>query len=91
AGDQKRGANSANTMMDEAAAGLHRYVFLVYKQPGKKDFKLPKIPANHSKGRLKQKVRDYVSKMGLEELVAGNVFLAEYDDYMPQLYKSLLD
>ncbi|KAK7475380.1 hypothetical protein BaRGS_00033398 [Batillaria attramentaria] len=92
-GDVSKGEEVTGYMGSGAPkdTGLHRYVFLVYKQPEKKDFKLPKIPANHSKGRPKQKVRDYVSKMGLEELVAGNFFLAEYDDYVPQLYKSLVD
>nr|KAG5704085.1 hypothetical protein BaRGS_017589 [Batillaria attramentaria] len=71
--------------------GLHRYVFLVYRQSGKKDFGLPRIPANHKQGRRQQKVREWISRLGLQELVAGTFFLAEYDDYVPTLHKSFID
>ncbi|XP_046580935.1 protein D2-like isoform X1 [Haliotis rubra] len=70
--------------------GLHRYVFLAYKQPnGKKDFGLKKLTNRSQDGRAKHSIRDFLKKAQLSELVAGNLFLAEYDDYVPELYKQL--
>ncbi|KAL3863639.1 hypothetical protein ACJMK2_005388 [Sinanodonta woodiana] len=72
--------------------GLHRYVFLLYKQTkGKMSFKdLPKLTNQNGDRRAKNKVREFVKKYALEEnLVAGNFFQAEYDDYVPQLHSQL--
>ncbi|KAK7475359.1 hypothetical protein BaRGS_00033377 [Batillaria attramentaria] len=71
--------------------GLHRYIFLLYRQQGKQEFDLPVIPFDKRNGRPKNKVRDFVAKFGLKELVAGNFFLAEYDDYVPILKKTYTD
>lgn len=71
--------------------GFHRYVFLMYRQQGKQDFGLPVIPFDKRTGRPKQKVREIITKMGLKELVAGNFFLAEYDDYVPIQRATLTD
>ncbi|KAK3595323.1 hypothetical protein CHS0354_004478 [Potamilus streckersoni] len=72
--------------------GLHRYVFLLYKQPkGKMNFKeLPKLTSQSGDRRANNKVREFVKKYEMgKHLVAGNFFQAEYDDYVPQLHSQL--
>ncbi|KAK3595327.1 hypothetical protein CHS0354_004482 [Potamilus streckersoni] len=72
--------------------GLHRYVFLLYKQPqGKMKFKgLPKLTNHSGMGRAGYNVQRFIATYGLEgNLVAGNFFKAKYDDYVPTLYKQL--
>lgn len=67
--------------------GLHRYILLLYKQSsGKMDFSaLPTVTKTTLEGRRKHKVRDFAEQHKLQ-LVAGNFFLAEYDDYVPILH-----
>lgn len=70
--------------------GLHRYVFVVYKQQGREAFEgLPRIPNTSADKRAKTKVRDIVAKYNLGPLVAGNFYFAEFDDYCPKLYKQM--
>ncbi|KAL3863640.1 hypothetical protein ACJMK2_005389 [Sinanodonta woodiana] len=72
--------------------GLHRYVFLLYKQPqGKMKFKdIPKLTNHSGVGRAGHNVRRFIAMYGLEgNLVAGNFFKAKYDEYVPTLYKQL--
>ena len=72
--------------------GLHRYVFLLFKQQGKQDFPgLNKITNHSSNGRPKWKVREFVNKYNLGSPIAGNFFQAEYDSYCEELYKQLKD
>ena len=71
--------------------GLHRYVFLLFKQPnGKQSFpglsKLTKTSMDH---RNNWKVRVFSHKYGLGQAVAGNLFQAEYDEYCEKLYAQL--
>ncbi|XP_052764837.1 protein D2-like [Mya arenaria] len=70
--------------------GLHRYVFLLYKQPsGKIDFSdVDKIPNSSAEGRRKHSARKFAASHSLE-LVAGNFFLAEYDESVPDLHRQL--
>ncbi|PSN44467.1 OV-16 antigen [Blattella germanica] len=55
--------------------GLHRYVFLVYKQPGK---------ITYTEKRINN--RNFAKKYNLGNPVAGNFFQAQYDDYVPTLH-----
>ncbi|XP_054726080.1 phosphatidylethanolamine-binding protein homolog F40A3.3-like [Anastrepha obliqua] len=64
--------------------GLHRYIFLVFKQPAKIDT-TKFISKTSREGRLKVKTRDYIAKYNLGEPVAGNFYQAQYDDYVPIL------
>ncbi|KAK6177960.1 hypothetical protein SNE40_012815 [Patella caerulea] len=66
--------------------GLHRYIFLLYKQKSRQDFGLPRLSCSTTKGRAKQKVREICSRYHLKNLVAGNFFQSEWDDYVPKLY-----
>ncbi|XP_060600894.1 phosphatidylethanolamine-binding protein homolog F40A3.3-like [Ruditapes philippinarum] len=70
--------------------GLHRYIFLLFKQTnGKIETKdLPRVPNNTADGRRLQKARDIAKRFNLQ-LVAGNFYLAEWDDYVPVLHAQL--
>jgi phosphatidylethanolamine-binding protein len=69
--------------------GLHRYVFLVYKQNGKLSFDEPRLTNRSGDNRGCFKIQKFVEKYGLNEPVAGNFYQAEWDDYVPELYKQL--
>ncbi|CAG9765078.1 unnamed protein product [Ceutorhynchus assimilis] len=69
--------------------GLHRYVFLIYKQNGKLNFDEPRLPNNSGDNRAGFSIRKFAEKYLLQEPVAGNFYQAKYDDYVPILYKQL--
>lgn len=69
--------------------GLHRYVFLVYKQPGKLSFDEKRLTNKSGEGREKFAIRKFAAKHKLGEPIAGTMYQAEYDDYVPILYKQL--
>lgn len=68
--------------------GLHRYVFLVYKQNGKLTFDEKRLPNNSGDNRGGFKISAFAEKYKLE-LLAGNLYQAEWDDYVPKLYEQL--
>lgn len=69
--------------------GLHRYVFLLFKQPnGKIDFDSPYVSDHSALNRPSSSTRDLMKKYNLE-IVAGNFYQAEYDDYVPTLHAQL--
>lgn len=69
--------------------GLHRYVFLVYKQHGKLTFDEPRLTNRSGDKRGKFAIRAFAKKYKLGDPIAGNFYEAEYDDYVPELYKQL--
>lgn len=69
--------------------GLHRYVFLVYKQPGKLNFDENRLTNTSADNRGGFSIRKFAKKYNLGEPVAANFYQAEYDDYVPILYKQL--
>lgn len=69
--------------------GLHRYVFLVYEQNGKINFDEPRLTNRSADNRGGFSIRKFAEKYQLGDPVAGNLYQAEYDDYVPILYKQL--
>lgn len=69
-------------------SGLHRYVFLSYKQPEKLKFDEP-YRSNTNGNRSMFSTERFVTKYNLGKPVAGNFFQAEYDDYVPIAHKKL--
>lgn len=69
--------------------GLHRYVFLIYKQNGKLTFDENKLPNNSGDNRGGFSIAKFAEKYKLGLPVAGNFYQAEWDDYVPILYKQL--
>ncbi|KAJ8713089.1 hypothetical protein PYW08_008393 [Mythimna loreyi] len=70
-------------------SGLHRYVFLVYEQPYKMDFDEPRLTNRSMANRSLFSVSKFAEKYYLGDPIAGNFFQAEYDDYVPTLYRQL--
>lgn len=69
--------------------GLHRYVFLVFKQPSELNFD-EKILSNRSgEGRGNFSIRNFAKKYNLGNPIAGNFYQAQWDDYVPKLYEQL--
>ena len=69
--------------------GLHRYVYLVFKQPGtlNTDEKVLSNRSGDNRGNFK--IRAFAKKYGLGNPVAGNFYQAQWDDYVPKLYEQL--
>lgn len=69
--------------------GTHRYIFLVFKQlNGKQVFDLPFASKYSREGRLSTKTRKLIADYTLQ-LIAGNFYSAQYDDYVPLLYEQM--
>lgn len=69
--------------------GLHRYVFLVYKQDGKLAFDEPRLKNTSGDNRGGFSIAKFAKKYDLGNPVAGNFYQAQWDDYVPILYKQL--
>lgn len=69
--------------------GLHRYVFLVYKQNGKLTFDEKRLTNTSGEDRGGFSIDKFAKKYNLGNPIAGNFYQAEYDDYVPILYKQL--
>ncbi|EDW88218.2 protein D3 [Drosophila yakuba] len=69
--------------------GLHRYVFLIFEQRCKLTFDEKRLPNNSADGRGGFKIAEFARKYALGNPIAGNLYQAEYDDYVPILYKQL--
>jgi phosphatidylethanolamine-binding protein (PEBP) family uncharacterized protein len=69
--------------------GLHRYVFFVFKQAGQQAFDEKHISKCSREGRALHSVAKFAEKHSLGDPVAGNYYLAEWDDYVPTLHAQL--
>lgn len=69
--------------------GLHRYIYLVYKQPGKVSDAEHGVLGFSGNKRNNFKIADFAKKHNLGNPVYGNLYQAEYDDYVPKLYAKL--
>ncbi|XP_037024820.1 protein D2-like [Bradysia coprophila] len=68
--------------------GLHRYVFVLYKQPGRLTFDEKRLGFSVD-GRASFKIGNFAQKYNLGNPVAANFYLAQFDDWVPQLYELL--
>ncbi|OQR69769.1 phosphatidylethanolamine-binding proteinF40A3.3-like [Tropilaelaps mercedesae] len=68
-------------------SGLHRYVFVVYKQPGRINVPDKRVPSSSREDRLGWSLQDFIKKYDLGEPVAGNFYLAEWDAYVDTIPK----
>ncbi|XP_067012135.1 protein D2 isoform X2 [Anabrus simplex] len=69
--------------------GLHRYVFLVYEQPGKLTCDEPRLTNRSGDHRGKFSIKKFANKYKLGHPIAGNFYQAQWDDYVPKLYEQL--
>lgn len=67
-------------------SGFHRYVFLIYKQTGKIVFHEKHLKNHEEATHEKFSTRKFVAKYNLGNPLAGNMFEAQYDDYVPTAY-----
>nr|XP_054752561.1 protein D2-like [Lytechinus pictus] len=70
--------------------GFHRYVYLVYRQESKIDpfSKFPYKPRRLD-GRKPWNTREFAKKCNLGEPIAGNFYLAEFDESVPGLIQEI--
>jgi phosphatidylethanolamine-binding protein (PEBP) family uncharacterized protein len=69
---------------------LHRYVFVTYKQPELMDIKDIKIIPNNSRdGRMKFSIQKFADDHKLGPPIAGNMYQAQYDEYVRNIHKQL--
>ena len=66
--------------------GLHRYIFLVYKQYEYIKDSETGANSNSKRGRTHFKVRKFANKYNLGEPIATNFFQAQSDDYSRDLW-----
>uniref|UniRef100_A0AC35UC03 Phosphatidylethanolamine-binding protein n=1 Tax=Rhabditophanes sp. KR3021 TaxID=114890 RepID=A0AC35UC03_9BILA len=70
--------------------GLHRYIFLLYKQQGKIDVSTEIKATKYSRdGRIKWDNDAFAAKYHLGNAIAGNFYQAQFDDYVPKLHQQL--
>ena len=65
-----------------------RYVFLALKQSGKLEYEGQRSSSTEVEGRGGWDHRAFIAKYLLKP-VAANLYRAEWDDYVPELYASL--
>ncbi|CAG9791320.1 unnamed protein product [Diatraea saccharalis] len=70
-------------------SGLHRYVYLVYKQPSRLTFDEPRLPNTSADNRTNFFIAKFAEKYELGDPIAGNFYQAQYDDYVPILFEQL--
>lgn len=69
-------------------SGLHRYVFLLYKQPDYLKFDIEHVPKHSESSRIKFSTRQFVRKYNLGFPLAGNFFTSEWSKDVPSLHKA---
>ncbi|XP_061527289.1 phosphatidylethanolamine-binding protein 1 [Phycodurus eques] len=69
--------------------GLHRYVWLVYSQAGALACSERVLGDRSGDGRADFSVRAFRRKYGLDAPVAATCYQAQWDDYVPELYRQL--
>ena len=72
-----------------SGTGLHRYVILLYKQPGKIQVDQPKIKCTTMNGRRCFSIKKFAEKFQLGHPIAANFYQAQYDDYVPTVHEQL--
>lgn len=70
------------------SSGLHRYVFLLYKQPDYLKFEMEHVPKHSDQGRTNFSTRAFVKKYDLGFPLAGNFFTSEWSTDVPVLHKA---
>ncbi|XP_013193283.2 protein D3 [Amyelois transitella] len=69
--------------------GIHRYVYILYKQPGKLSFDERRLTNRSIEGRAAFSTNEFAKKHNLGAPVGGNFYRAQFDSFVPLLYKSL--
>ncbi|EFA03423.1 protein D3 [Tribolium castaneum] len=67
--------------------GLHRYIFLVFEQKGKMQFKEPKSGKLDKEHRISWSMRKFRRENELGEAYAGNYFVAQWSPFVDEWRK----
>ncbi|KAL1501886.1 hypothetical protein ABEB36_007126 [Hypothenemus hampei] len=68
---------------------LHRYTYMIYKQPRRINFSEPKIPATSYQNREGFSMRRFAEKYQLGQPIAGNYFKCRYDRSVPNILERI--
>jgi len=70
--------------------GLHRYIYMIFKQSSTIDVaEIPILSNRSQKGRAKFQTAKWISQQPAMTLHALNFYQAKYDNYVPEIYKQL--
>lgn len=70
-------------------SGLHRYVYLLFKQPRELQFDEQHLSATSTEGRANFSTKKFIEKYDLGKPVAGNFYECQYDEYSDVLLAKL--
>ncbi|KAH8251219.1 hypothetical protein KR032_003274 [Drosophila birchii] len=70
-------------------SGIQRYLILVYQQSDKLDFDEKKIELSNADGHSNFEVKKFAEKYEMGNPVAGNIFQSRWDEFVPELMKTL--
>ncbi|XP_075148656.1 protein D3-like [Haematobia irritans] len=73
----------------DQGTGLHRYVYLLFKQPKAIQFDETYSAATSTKGRPHFSTRRFIKKYDLGIPIAGNFYEAQYDEYSDVILRLL--
>lgn len=69
-----------------AGSGFHRYIFLLYQQLCRNDYsEAPRASRKNRTPRLHFSTREFARRYSLGQPIAGNFFVAQFDDYVPSI------
>lgn len=67
-----------------AGTGCHRYIFLLYRQHARNDYSsAPRASKKNRTPRMHFSTREFAKRYSLGHPIAGNFFVAQYDEYVP--------
>uniref|UniRef100_A0A1Q3FBQ5 Putative brother of ft and tfl1 n=1 Tax=Culex tarsalis TaxID=7177 RepID=A0A1Q3FBQ5_CULTA len=67
-----------------SGTGFHRYIFLLYQQYCRNDYsEVPRVSRKNRTPRLCFSTRDFARRYSLGHPIAGNFFIAQFDEYVP--------
>ncbi|XP_043663041.1 putative odorant-binding protein A5 [Drosophila teissieri] len=70
-------------------SGMQRYLMLVYQQSDKLDFDERKMELSNADGHSNFDVMKFTQKYEMGPPVAGNIFQSRWDEYVPELMRTL--
>lgn len=73
-------------VVPRAGTGFHRYIFLLYQQHCHNDYSdAPRASRRTRSPRLHFSTRDFTHRYSLGQPIAGNFFVARFDEYVPAI------
>ncbi|XP_053682242.1 protein D2-like [Sabethes cyaneus] len=71
-----------------SGTGFHRYIFLLYQQHCRNDYsEAPRASRKNRTPRIQFSTREFAQRYSLGHPIAGNFFMAQFDDYVPVILR----